>query len=423
MWILYQLAVALVLLLAGPILLLLRGKHYLPTLPGRLGLGRPSALRSPLWIHAVSFGEAGVARTLIGGLPDTEQIVVSTITPTGQALAAALDRPRYETAYLPFELGWPIRRFLGRFAPRALVLCEGDYWPLLLRHVRRRGLRVAVVNGRVSDRSYGRMRRLRPLLGPLLGPVEIFGVQTEDDRDRLLELGVDAERVHVTGNVKFDAEEPARDPDLERRLTGLAAGRPILIAGSTMVDEEASVLAGFQGAGGGTSALLVLAPRHPERWSSVAELATAQGFRLVRRSELDPAATDSHDPPDIVLLDSMGELAGLYAICRSAFIGGTLVSTGGHNPLEPARFGVAIVAGPSMENFRAMGEQFDRARAWQRVDDADSLARLWRAWIEDPAGAETVGRRASELVERNRGAVDRTLALISPVLDAAGDTL
>jgi len=414
MWILYQLAVILILLFVGPILLLLRGRHYLSSLPGRLGIGGAQSDDEPLWIHAVSVGEAGVARTLVEALPAGEPILVSTVTPTGQAQAGGLERHGYQTAYLPFELGWPIRRFLDRFRPRALVLCEGDYWPLLLRHVKRRGMAVMVINGRIGDRSFRRMRRLRPLLGALLGRIDAYGVQTEADRHRLIELGVEPARVRVTGNMKFDAAAPERHPHLEDQLEKLAAGRPILIAGSTMPGEEEGVLEAFHTAGGGERAMLLLAPRHPERWNAVAEMVTSGGQTLIRRSDLSTG-----ELPDVVLLDSMGELAGLYAICRAAFIGGTLVPTGGHNPLEPARFGVAIAAGPSMENFRAMAEQFGRDEAWERVDDAKDLAAAWGRWLNDPAAARKVGGRAAALVETNRGALDRTLELLAPLFGDA----
>ena len=410
---LYQLAAGAALLIAGPFLLVRRGSHYLPTLAGRLGrssqVGAAPALESGgfLWIHAVSVGEVLVADTLIKALPAGLPLLVTTVTPTGQERAKVLFRDRAEVAYLPFDFGFAVRRFFDRFRPRTLVLVEGDYWPLVLSEAKRRGLPVTVINGRVGDRSFGRMRRLRPLLGYLFSRVDRFGVQSAEDRDRLVSLGVPGERITVTGNLKYESPEPAVKPELEERLRALAAGRPILLAGSTMPGEEEQVLDAFRRLEG---AMLVIAPRHPERWDEVAALL---GTNAIRRSAI-PESTR----PDIVLLDSLGELAGLYRIAAGAFIGGTLVPKGGHNPLEPARFGVPVAVGPSMHNFRDMAERFDRAGAWRRVNDAAELARVWGEWIADPAAAQEQGERAFRLLEENRGAVGRTLEMLGPILQS-----
>jgi len=368
-------------------------------------------------VQAVSVGEVGVAATLTRALPPTLPLLVTTVTPTGQAQARAVFSGggaghAAAVAYLPFELGFAVRRFFARFAPRALVLVEGDLWPLVLREARRRRLPVVVVNGRVSDRSFRRMRRVKPLLGPLLSGVDRFGVQTAEDREKLLQLGVPAERIAVTGNLKYESPEPERRPALEEGITRLAAGRPVLLAGSTMAGEEEQVLDAFAHLGGGARALLLLAPRHPERWDEVDRLLTARGLARVRRSHLEDGGE-----PAVLLLDSLGELAGLYALAAAAFVGGTLVSTGGHNPLEPARFGVPTAVGPAMHNFRDMAERFDQAGAWRRVRDAAGLAAAWSGWLADPAAAREVGERARQLVEANRGAAAATLALLQPMLE------
>ncbi len=410
-WGLYQVATGAALLAAGPFLLARRGGHYLPTLPGRLGRAAgPARATGGLWLHAVSVGEVSVAATLARALPPELPLLVTTVTPTGQARAHTLF-PQADVAYLPFDLGFAVDRFYDRFAPRALVLVEGDYWPLVLREARRRGLPVAVVNGRIGDRSFARLRRLRPLLGPLFSAIDRFGVQTADDRARLLELGIPEERITVTGNLKYESPEPPRKPDLEDALQALAAGRPILLAGSTMPGEEEQVLDAHQAAGGGARALLVLAPRHPERWNEVAALLSSRGLTAVRRSALPAAGS-----PEVVLLDSLGELASLYRLAAAAFIGGTLVPTGGHNPLEAARFGVPVAVGPSMHNFRDMAEQLDRAAAWRRAADARALGEIWKDWLDDPAAAREQGARAVRLVEENRGALERTLAMLQPLL-------
>ena len=407
------------LLVAGPVLLARRRSHYLATLGERLGGwdGDAPPRRGGLWIHAVSVGEVGVAATLARELPAGQPRVVTTITPTGQEEARRRLAPGgASVAYLPFDLGPPVRRFFDRFRPRALVLTEGDYWPLVLREAARRGLPVAVVNGRVGDRAFRRMRRLRRFLGPLFDAVDHFGVQTADDARRLRELGVPEERVAVTGNLKYDTPEPEPLPDLEARLRTLAAGRSLLVAGSTMPGEEERVLEAYGGVAG--RALLLLAPRHVERASEIAALLDARGIAWVRRSALgDTAPRPNEPPPDVVLLDTLGELAALYRLAEGAFIGGTLVPTGGHNPLEAARWGVPVAVGPSMENFRQMADDFDRRGAWRRVASATELGAAWSEWLENPAAARETGERGRELLAANRGALGRTVELLRPILD------
>ena len=419
-WILYQLVYGLLLVLAGPFLLARRRSHYLESLPRRLGIGRravPCGARSgrPIWIHAVSVGEVGVAATLAASLGEAP-LLVTTVTPTGQARAREVFAESVIVEYLPFDLSAPVNRFLRAYEPRALVLAEGDYWPLVLDRVKRRGLPVVVVNGRVGDRSFARMRRLRRWLGPLLGGIDGFGVQTAEDRRRLLSLGVDDGRITVTGNLKFEAPEPEPVPELERRLRATAGSRAVLVAGSTMAGEEEAVLDAFALAGGGRRALLVLAPRHPERWDDVARLIEARGETLSRRSAetLDPSTS-------VVLLDTLGELAAIYRLAAASFVGGTLVPTGGHNPLEPARYGVPTAVGPSMENFRAMAEEFDRARAWRRVADGEELGRVWRHWLDRPDEAEVVGAAAAGLVAANQGALGHTVTLLRELVPTVRD--
>ncbi len=421
MWWIYQFLAALALLVAGPWLLLLRRRHYLPTLRGRLG-GGGAGRGGELWIHAVSVGEAQLAGTLAAKLPADLALLLTTITPTGQAqaeVAAARLGSRATVAYLPFELDVAIARFFRRFTPSSLVLVEGDFWPLVLRAVKRRGLPTAVVNGRVSDRSFPRLLRWRRLALPLfLAPVDRFGVQTALDGERLRALGVPAERITVTGNLKFDSPEPPAQPELAQRLERLADGRPILVAGSTMAGEEEQVLAAFRqlaadGRSAAERALLVVAPRHPERFAAVAERLAAADPGFVRRSGAD------RQRPGIFLLDSIGELAATYRLASAAFIGGTLTPTGGHNPIEAARFGVPVAVGPSMTNFREIAEHFDRAGAWGRIASGDELGRLWAAWLADPAAGRTVGECGRALVAANAGALDRTLELLAPIVAAA----
>ena len=411
MWLLYQIAVSVALLVGAPVFALRRGRHYLATIRGRTGGYEGEVPERPLWIHAVSVGEVSVAATLASRLPRTTPLLITTVTPTGQRRARELLGDRAAVAYLPFDVGWPVGRFLRRFRPRALLLSEGDYWPLILREVRRLGLPVAVFNGRVSDRGFRRMLGLRRLLGATLGRIDRFAVQTAADERRLSELGVSPDRIAVTGNLKYDSAPPEVDADLEARLRELARGRPILLAGSTMAGEEQTLVDAFRAVGGGAQALLVVAPRHPERWEEVRKLLEREIPATARRSRLEEAQS-----VDALLLDSLGELAGLYGVATVAFVGGTLGTTGGHNPLEPARFGVPVAAGPSMENFREIADSFDEAGAWRRVANAAELAGVWRDWLERPEEARRIGTAGAELVLSSRGALDRTVEALEPIL-------
>ena len=412
MWFLYQIATALTLVVAGPFLLLSRGSHYLKTLPGRLGRYSGPVPERPLWIHAVSVGEVGVAHTLVRELPADIPLLITTITPTGQDRARSLFKDRAAVTYLPFDLSPMVERFLHRFSPRALVLVEGDLWPLVLQRVKRRNLPVVVVNGRISDHSFRRMARLKPLLGPLLGPPVQFGMQSETDHQRLLDLGVDPQRVEVTGNLKFETPPQKANPELTELIRAIADDRPILIAGSTMADEEEQVLDAFVRAGGGRRSLLLLAPRHPERWNDVAALIGKSGLSMARRSK----AQNDSGRVDVLLLDSLGELASIYEVGIGCFIGGTLVPTGGHNPLEPAQQGIPVSVGPSMENFREIAAEFKRAAAWSQVQSSVDLAKTWTSWLDDPAAAAALGARGANVVLENQGSLAATIAFLSPIV-------
>ncbi|MEM1178087.1 MAG: 3-deoxy-D-manno-octulosonic acid transferase [Acidobacteriota bacterium] len=415
-WLAYRLALSAGMAAAAPVLMAKKGGHYRRTFSGRIGRGLgPSDGVERLWIHAVSVGEAAVATTLVRRLPGTLPVVLTTVTPTGQEQAQKALGDRADVAYLPFDLERPVRRFIERFRPRALVLVEGDYWPLALAHMAPRG-RIAVVNGRMSDRAFRRQSKIGDLNQLFYRHVDRFGLQSEQDLRRLEQLGVPADRLSVTGNLKYDAAEPPRLEALEALVEATADGRPILVAGSTMDGEEEQVLAAHRRLTSehGQEALLVLAPRHPERWPSVAALLDSDGRPYAQRSALDGPPSDR---VEVLLLDSLGELAGLYRLAQSAFIGGTLVPTGGHNPLEPARFAVPTVVGGSMENFQDMAARFDGEKAWWRVDGSAGLGDAWHAILADPTTSREIGARAKALLDANRGALDRSLELIAPLIE------
>lgn len=446
LWLGYQAAYALLSLVAAPFLWMKKGgpkrdglRHYLSTIPGRSTVDLPAAPcgSRAVWVHCVSVGEAMVGATLVEAmlerLPEDLGVVVTTITPTGQrqarnGLKRWIESGRVAVAYLPFDLRPLLARFHRRFRPAALILVEGDFWPLALSDASRRGLPIAVVNGRSSDRAFGRQQKLGRLVDLIYRHVDVFGVQTEDDARRFAALGVDPETIHVTGNLKFDAPPPEEKPRLEETIQRLVGDRPILVAGSTMASsdgpsEEDLVLDAFEtvrrSQDGENDAVLVLAARHPERFGRVAELVAQRELPFVRRSEADEAPGSA---PAVIVLDTLGELSRVYCLARAAFIGGTLVPTGGHNPLEPAQFAVPTVVGPSMHNFREMAEIFDREGAWARVDDAAGLARQWSSWLSDESSARAVGERAKRLLEDGAGATFRSLEMLDPILrQAVGD--
>ena len=424
MWFLYQLAMAAGLGVAAPVLLARRGRHYMETLPARLGRLPEARGVRPLWLHAASVGETAVAATLAPALPADLDLLVTTVTPTGQAAAKKLFMPLASdgrsvvVTYLPFDLGPLVSRFLDRYQPRALVLLESELWPLVLRSCGRRGIPVAVVNARVSDRSFVRMRRAGRLCRrTLLDPVGRFGAQSPQDEDRLRRLGASPEAVSLTGNLKFDTPEPAPVAGLEQTLRRVAAGRPILVAGSTMSGEEGIVLDAFERLE--REAMLVLAPRHPERFDEVWREVEQRSLPALRRSRVQSPAMGELPaaPVRVLLLDSLGELASIYRLASAAFIGGSLVPTGGHNPIEAARFGVPVIVGPSMENFRRMADDFEAAGALAVVGDGEALTSAWRRLLEQPGEAAEQGRRGLEIVDRNRGAVKRSVELLAGLVD------
>jgi 3-deoxy-D-manno-octulosonic-acid transferase len=371
-----------------------------------------------VWIHAVSVGEVLAARPLVPVLRERfpgHRIFLSTTTMTGNAVAKKSVRGVDGLFYAPLDFPHPVRRALEVLNPSLLVLVETELWPNLIHEARRRGTRVALVNGRISPRSFPRYERVRRLLSLLLCEIDLFLMQGEAHAERVRALGAPPERVRVTGNLKFDAVEPGRLPErLARLLQGGADPRPLWVAGSTVGGEEELVLSAFHRVRESVPrARLLVAPRHPERFSLVPPLVEAAGFRCLRRSALDPAAWRDGE---VLLLDSLGELAQVYALASVVFVGGSLVPSGGHNILEPAVAGKAVVVGPHMENFQEIADEFRSKRAMVQVASSDELAREVSALLLDDERRRGLGERARDLVGRNRGAVSRTADALSSLL-------
>jgi len=385
----------------------------------------PAGERPLIWLHAVSVGEVlavtRLVRTLESALPGT-LIVVSTTTRTGQALA----RERFESNrvyYCPLDLPWAVRAYLNALQPLMLILAETEFWPNLLHGCFSRGIPVVVVNARISNRSWPRYQRLRRLWRPLLSRLSRVLAQSQIDADRLLALGCLPDRVSVTGNLKFDVRA-AQESEATRLLKSMAAGLRVVVAGSTLEGEESALADAWPRLLAADSELvLVLAPRHPERFSVVAALLERSGLTWCKRSDWysEPSAaaraTRALRPGEIVLLDTIGELASVYSLASVAFVGGSLVPAGGHNPLEPAQFAVPIVMGPHYANFVAIVESL-RGHDAMRIAAKEDLASILIELLRDRVAAGAMGARAKEVFDRQAGATDRCVAAIRELLDS-----
>jgi len=385
--------------------------------------GTPSG--NAIWIHAVSVGEVLAAKPLVEALKKqfpNDMVFVSTTTETGQRLAR--ERLRCADGIFYFPLDWivAVRRALRTIRPSLVIVMETEIWPNFLRESRRRGIPVAFANARISERSFARYQRWRFLVGEffvrVLQDAEIFLAQTPEDARRLAEMGAPEDRIQVTGNLKYDA----KPPEVTRFAAWLESQIrrqerwPVLVAGSVVAEEEESVVAAYDIVQRRwRHALLILAPRKPERFDAAAEIAAAGGWTVIRRSRLDLASTLDENA-DVLLLDSIGELAGLYSLADAVFVGGSLVPAGGHNILEPAWFSKPPVFGSSMENFSEMAGQFLAARAGIQVTSGPQLGKVWVQLIEETSLRERMGKAARELSDRNRGATARSLERITALL-------
>jgi 3-deoxy-D-manno-octulosonic-acid transferase len=426
---LYSILLLFALLVSAPwwLLEMLRHGKYRAGLGERLGkvpdrLVNQVAAKT-IWIHAVSVGEvlaiSRVIDELRSQLPGW-RVVVSTTTDTGQKLA----RERFgenNVFYFPVDLPFAVRAYLQALRPKLLVLAESEFWPNLLRWARLSGAAVAVVNARVSDRSLPGYLRIRKLLRRVMQNVQLFLAQSEEDARRLIRMGAPTERVQVSGNLKFEVKPPLRPPiaavlaAMKREETG-----PLLVAGSTLDGEEAMLLEMFrQVVARYPNAVLLLAPRHPERFDAVASLLASSGLRYKRRSQWKE---ETPIAGSVFLLDSIGELASLYEFADVAFVGGSLVSRGGHNVLEAAQFGTPILVGPHTENFRDIVEVFRKADAL-RVIAPESLTATVLQLLENHEERATLGRRAFEVMRSQRGATERTVSALLGLLSEQGAPL
>lgn len=428
----------------------LRHGKYLSNLRERLGLQYPALDRfdpardKAIWIHAVSVGEVLAGLKLARRLKEQHPgrpLVISTTTMTGQAVAR--EKAAFADAVIYFPLDWTfcVRRAFDAVRPAVVVVLETEIWPNFLREAARRNVPVVFVSARISDRSFARYQTcfrwagfyLKPLLRSTLGKAAVFLAQSEKDAERLRALGAPVERVQVSGNLKYDMGLPEPTP-ISRWLAEEAKARgrsPVIIAGSVVATEEPLALIAFGTLQGEyPKALLVLAPRKPERFEAAAEFITDAHQKFVRRSQLGIAApgrtaeSSSRNGAmdgdvNVILLDSIGELASLYGVADGAFVGGSLVPSGGHNILEPAAFGKVAVFGPSMENFAEIAARFLSAEAAIQVASPEDAGVAWIELMRNPERMRKMGEVARQLVEESRGATERAIEVIASRLTRA----
>jgi 3-deoxy-D-manno-octulosonic-acid transferase len=420
---LYSVALAVGMLVSLPYWLLQMARHgkYSKGLAERLGrlplrLRLPKEAEEVLWVHAVSVGEVlavvGLVEELQRGFPQ-RRIFISTTTDTGQALA----RKRFGEAsvfYFPMDFAFAIRPYLRALRPRMVVIAETEFWPNFLRLAHASGARIAVVNARISDRSWPSYRRFRGLLRRLLANVDLFLAQTAEDAARLRDIGAAPERVRVTGNLKFDVPAPAPPAIVESLRKSIAAtgAGPVLVCGSTVEGEEPLLLKAFENLlVQRPRAVMILAPRHPERFAGVAALLEQMSIRFLRRSRWNGEPSTG----GVFLLDTIGELAALYAIADIAFVGGSLVPRGGHNIIEPAQHGVATVVGNHTENFRDIVGLFQSRDAVRIVGPAELPLVLLELLANDEE-RKALGQRAADTMRSQVGATARTAAELQELM-------
>jgi 3-deoxy-D-manno-octulosonic-acid transferase len=385
------------------------GGRRLGDVRGRLGRAEYPDLDGGIWIHAVSVGEIGVARNLLEALRRAApglRAAVSVTTEAGRELADRTFSGTAEVFPFPFDLGGPVEKALARVRPGAVVLTETELWPLFVERASRRGIPIALVNGRISSRSFGRYRLVRSWFAATLARVRLFAMQSAEDARRVEAIGAPPDRIRVLGNVKYDLP-PARPFPDAARLREAAAGRPVLVAGSTREGEEEILLDAWSRLP--ERPFLVLAPRRPERFDDVAAEVERRGLALLRR--MSPAAP-AGPRPDAYLLDSIGELASAYGEATIAFVGGSLLPYGGQNPIEAWAAGVPVVCGAHMENFRDVASAGEAGGFLERASDAASLSRALARALAEPAETARRGAAAAGFVAASRGAADRTAAAV-----------
>ncbi len=397
-----------------------RDRSYWQNFHERFGYGDTPFKEPSIWIHAVSVGEVQAAVALVRALrakyPQIP-VVLTTVTPTGAARARAQFGADIHVRYVPYDLPGSVRRFFARIKPRVAIILETELWPNLYHACGQRGTPLVLASARISPRSVGKYRRLAGLFQETLSHGIVIAAQSEGDAQRFRSIGANPARTHVTGNIKFDFTLP--DDILARGAllrSEHAHGKSVWIAGSTHAGEEEAALAALAALdAAGVPSLLVIAPRHPNRFDDVEQLLRRRGIKFVRRSSGESCLAQTA----VLLLDTLGELIFFYAAADAAFVGGTLVPVGGHNLLEPAALGVPVLIGPHYFNAEDIAEQFLSIGAAALVRDGAALGAELQVLLSDPGLRAQRAELARQTLDRNRGALQRLLALIEPVIEGA----
>ena len=391
----------------------------------RLGLSLGQPLRASIWLHGSSAGEVAVLRPLIAmlerDLPGTP-LVISAFTVTGLAAARKL-YPRHRVVPLPFDFSFVVARCLRRFDPRLVVVVESEFWPNFIAGARRRGAAVALINGKMSAKSY-RVHAATGLIPRTLRRLDLLAVQTEEHSQRLRDLGVQPERVRVTGNMKYDLTAVAADrghAQALRQALGYAEGDVVVIGGSLHEQEDDAMLDAYTAARAATAAAaLILVPRYPAEAAAVEQRVRARGYRVARKSAVDAGQEAAPGRDGVLIVDTVGELGRLYAAADLAFVGGSLFfrgsNKGGHNLMEPAILAVPVLFGPYNFSFKETVEDLLAARAGRMVRDVGELTAAVVALVADPQGRRELGLRAEQVVRAGQGATSRNYALIGELL-------
>ena len=422
MYLLYQTALLGLFLFILPFCLWesIKSGKYRRSIGQRLGKLAPG-LRQELsrgdwiWVHAVSVGETAAVTPLVRALKERypgHKIALSTVTESGREMAHK-NLPQIDThLYFPLDFSFAVRRILRVFTPRIFIMAETEIWPNFLRHLKKRRVPVLLVNGRISQHSFRNYKLAGPLMAKILKNIDCFSMQTQSDAERIIKLGAAAEKVRVNGNLKFDQPHSILDAAARKRLREelkIPASALVWVAGSTHPGEEEILLSIFQRqAAKQRELVMILAPRHPERFSQVQNLLAKRQIPFVRKSKLVKA--EKLQP--VILLDTIGELASIYSLASVVFMGGTLQPIGGHNILEAALYAKAIVFGPHMENFAQISRLFREKKAARQVKDARELEAVLQELLSDPQQRARLGQAAAKVVQENQGATRRNLELI-----------